>query len=202
MRVETRMGRWFLVALLGAVAVGCFGRGLSPSPPDPDPFHRETYKIGVTDQLRIRVWKIPELSLDVPVRTDGMISLPLLDDVQAEGLEPMELKEVLTREFSEYVDSPDVTVIILGMNSKFISVLGGAGRNTRLPLTRHLRVLEALAMVGGFKTFADRGDVRIVRRQDDGSEIEYRFDYDAYVKGRAPGTNMYLKNGDVILVPE
>jgi polysaccharide export outer membrane protein len=181
---------------------GCGGRGLSPPPPDPDPFHREPYRIGTTDQLRIRVWRNPELSVDVPVRTDGKISVPLLDDVQAEGLTPMELKEVLTREFAEYVEAPDVTVIVLQMNSQFVTVLGGAGRNTQVPITKNLRVLEAIATVGGFKTFADKGDVRIVRQQENGSEVEYRFDYDAYIKGRAPGTNIVLKDGDVIIVPE
>ena len=201
-RVATRRGGWFVALVLGALSMACGGRGLSPTPPDPDPFDRETYVIGVTDSMRISVWKNPELSIGVVVRTDGMISVPLLDDVQAEGLEPMELKEVLTREFSEFVEAPDVTVIITGMNSKFVTVVGGAGRNTRIPITRHLRILEALATVGGFRAFADRTDVRVVRRQDDGSEVEYRFDYDAYLKGRAPGTNFYLKYGDVIIVPE
>ena len=88
------------------------------------------------------------------------------------------------------------------MNSQFVSVLGGAGRNSRIPVTRHLRVLEAIAAVGGFRAYADKSDVRIVRRREDGSEVEYRFDYDRYIKGRAPGTNIYLKNGDVLIVPE
>lgn len=190
-------------ALVAAVALaGCATRPLSPPPPDPDPMDREDYVIGVTDILRITVWKNAELGMDVPVRSDGKISLPLLDDVQAEGLTPMELKEVLTREFSEFVESPDVTVIVVGMNSQFVSVLGGAARSTRLPLTRNLRVLEALAAVGGFKTFADKSDIRIVRQNGDGTESEYRFDYDAYIEGRAPGTNIVLKNGDLIIVPE
>lgn len=201
-RISRRRSEWILALALALSLSGCFGRSVSPPPPDPDPMHRETYRIGVTDHLRIRVWKNPELSVDVPVRTDGKISVPLLDDVQAEGLEPMELKEIIARELSEYVDAPDVTVIVVGMNSRFVSVLGGAGRNTRVPLTRHLRVLEAIAAVGGFRAFADKGDVRIVRRREDGSEVEYRFDYDAYIKGRAPGTNIYLQNGDVIIVPE
>ncbi len=180
----------------------CGTRAPSAPPPDPDPFDREPYHIGVTDQLRIRVWKNPELSVDVPVRTDGKISVPLLDDVHAEGLTPLELKEVITRELSEFVTAPDVTVIVIQMNSRYVSVLGGAGRNTRVALTRHLRVLEALAAVGGFRSFANKSDIRIVRRRDDGTEVEYRFDYNAYIKGKAPGTNIYLKPGDVIIVPE
>jgi protein involved in polysaccharide export with SLBB domain len=81
-------------------------------------------------------------------------------------------------------------------------VIGGVPNESRVPLTRDLRVLEAIAQVGGFDTFAQKSDVRIVRRNSDGSESEYRFDYDAYIKGKAPGTNILLRNGDTIIVPE
>ena len=163
---------------------------------------RDPYTIGVTDLLRITVWKNPEVSGDVPVRTDGMISVALIDDVQAEGLTPQELKEVITRELSEYIESPDVTVIVMQMNSRYVSVLGEVGQDMRVPLTRSLRVLEAIAQAGGFSTFADRSDVRIVRRNDDGTESEYRFDYPAYIRGRAPGTNIVLQHGDTVIVPD
>jgi protein involved in polysaccharide export with SLBB domain len=75
-------------------------------------------------------------------------------------------------------------------------------REGRMPLTKDLRVLEAIAASGGFTTFADKGNIRIVRRADDGSELEYRFDYDAYRKGRAPGTNIVLMGGDTVIVPD
>jgi polysaccharide biosynthesis/export protein len=184
------------------VATGCFGRSLSVPPPDPTPMDREPYTIGVTDVLKISVWKNPELSVEVPVRADGMISVPLVDDVQAEGLTPPELKEVITRELAEYVTAPDVTVIVLAMNSRFVSVIGEVMQDTRVPLTRDLRVLEAIASAGGFGTFADKGDVRIVRHNPDGTESEYRFDYNAYIRGRAPGTNIVLQHGDTIIVPD
>jgi len=188
-----------LALLLGA---GCAGRAPAPPPLDPTPTDRETYTIGVTDVLKISVWKNEELSVDVQVRADGMISVPLIDDVRAEGLTPQELKEVITRELSEYVTAPDVTVLVQQMNSRFVSVLGEVRSPNRVPLTRDLRVLEAIALVGGFTTFADKNDVRIVRRDLDGNETEYRFDYDAYVRGRAPGSNIVLQSGDVIIVPD
>jgi polysaccharide export outer membrane protein len=194
--------RWLIGLALGVALAGCGSRQLSPPPADPHPDKRAEYRIGVTDVLRISVWRNPELQVDIPVRPDGKISVPLLDDVQAEGLTPQELKEVLTRELSEYITAPDVTVMVVQMNSRFVSVMGGVPTNTRVPLTRDLRVLEAIAMVGGFNTFADKSDIRIVRRNADGSESEYRFDYDAYIKGKAPGTNIILKNGDTIIVPE
>ncbi len=203
MRRFSPAGRLALGIVAGcALAAGCGGRSLSPPPADPDPMARETYLIGVTDGLRITVWRNPELSMDVPVRPDGKISVPLLDDVHAAGLTPTELKEVITRELSEYITTPHVTVIVIAMNSRFVSVLGGVNREGRIPLTRNLRVLEAVAASGGFTTFADKDDIRIVRRDGSGGELEYRFDYDAYRKGRAPGTNIFLANGDTIIVPD
>jgi polysaccharide biosynthesis/export protein len=190
---------WLGVVFFTA-GLGCGGRSLSPPPVDPKPMDRPTYVIGVTDVLQIVVWKNEELSARVPVRPDGKISVPLLDDVQAEGLTPVELKEVLTREFSEYVSAPDVAVIVIEMNSQFVSIVGDVARNAQIPLTKDLRVLEAIAAVGGFNTFADKGDIRIVRRRPDGSEAEYAFDYDAYIAGKAPGTNIVLQNGDTIIV--
>ncbi len=183
-------------------AAGCGARSPSPPPPEPDPMDRDEYRLGVSDILRIDVWRNPELSVEVPVRPDGKISVPLLDDVQAENLTPTELKEILTRELAEYITAPNVTVIVIQMNSRFVSVLGEVNREGRVPLSRNLRVLEAIAFAGGFNAFADKDNIRIVRRNRDGSESEYRFDYDAYRKGKAPGTNIVLASGDTIIVPD
>jgi len=191
-----------LVFVLVGILVGCQSRSLSPPPPDPDPLERSGYVVGVEDVLQINVWKNEELSVIVPVRSDGKISVPLVDDVQAEGLEAMEIKEVLTRELSEFITAPDVTVIVVEMNRRYVNVIGAVPRSGQIPLVKDLRVLEAIAMMGGFALFADTSDVRIVRRQPDGSEVEYRFDYDAYIKGQAPGTNIVLRSGDMIIVPE
>ncbi len=199
-----RLLRGFVGGLLGlalfAPWLACAGRNLSPPPSDPKVMDRPAYVIGVTDVLQIVVWKNEDLSVRVPVRPDGKISMPLLDDVQAEGLTPVELKEVLTRELAEYVTAPDVGVIVVEMNSQFVSVVGEVGRNAQISLTKDLRVLEAIAAVGGFNTFADKRDIRIVRRRADGGEAEFAFDYEAYIKGRAPGTNIVLQNGDTIIV--
>jgi len=164
---------------------------------------RAPYTIGVTDVLKINVWKNPELTVDaVPVRSDGMISVPLINDVQAEGLTPEELKDVIARELTEYIAAPQVTVVVIQMNSRFVSVIGQVAQATRVPITRDLRVLEAIAQAGGFGPFADKSDVRIVRRNADGTESEFRFDYGAYIRGRAPGTNIVLQHGDTIIVPD
>ncbi len=197
-----RRGLSLFALLLMATFWGCQSRTISPPPLDPNPMERSGYVVGVEDVLQISVWKNEELSVVVPVRADGKISVPLVDDVQAEGLEAMEIKEVLTRELSEFITAPDVTVIVLEMNSRYVSVIGAVPRSGQIPLVKDLRVLEAIATMGGFALFANTRDVRIVRRQPDGREVEYRFNYDAYIKGRAPGTNIVLRSGDMIIVPE
>ncbi len=202
MRGVSRRGSSMLAFLLMGTFWGCQSRNLSPPPLDPDPMERSGYVVGVEDVLQISVWKNEELSVVVPVRSDGKISVPLVDDVQAEGLQAMEIKEVLTRELSEFITSPDVTVIVVEMNSRYVNVIGAVPRSGQIPLVKDLRVLEAIATMGGFALFADTGDVRIVRRQPDGVEVEYRFDSDAYIRGRAPGTNIVLRSGDTIIVPE
>ncbi len=203
MGVMAQRPKWVAVffALL-APLWACQSRNISPPPIDPDPMDRSSYVIGVDDVVGITVWKNEELSVSAPVRPDGKISVPLVDDVQAEGLEAMELKEVLTRELSEFITAPDVTVIVLEMNSRAVTVNGAVARNGRIPITSDLRVMEAIAIMGGFAPFANKSNVRIVRRQPDGSETEYRFNYNAYIKGQAPGTNIVLRNGDAVIVPE
>jgi polysaccharide export outer membrane protein len=172
-----------------------------PPPDEPAPGARHPYIIGVTDLLSIMVWKNDELSLSVPVRSDGKISVPLLDDVQAEGLTPEELKEVITQELAEYVSAPDVTVIVTEMNSARATMLGGVGRPGQVALRTQTRLLEAIALMGGFSSLAKRNDVRILRRTDQGI-VEYHFDYGNFLAGKAPGTNIILRPGDHVVVPD
>lgn len=171
-------------------------------PADAGTPEKATYVIGPTDQLRIAVWKNPELTVTVPVRTDGKISVPLLDDVQAEGLTPEELKEVITTSLAEYVKAPDVTIVVTQMNSHTASVLGnGIVRKGLVPLQRDTTVLEAIAVMGGFTQFADKGNILVLRKTE-GKTREYRFNYDAFVAGKAPGSNFLLRPGDTIVVPD
>ena len=183
-----------------AFALAC----ASPTPPPPEFQSRPvegTYVIGSADQIRISVWKNPELSVDVPVRPDGKISVPLLDDVQAAGLTAKELKEVITTELTEYVSNPDVTVIVMQTLSKRVSVVGEVPRPGPVPMASELRVLDVISVAGGFTPFADKRDIRIIRVVD-GEEREYRFDYDAYISGAASGTNIILHPGDTVVVPD
>lgn len=162
---------------------------------------RVPYVIGIPDVLRVAVWRNPELTVDVPVRNDGKISVPLLDDIQAEGLTPAELKEVIAEQLSEYISTPDVTVIVLQSNSHMVTVVGAVGRSGTVPLVREMRVLDAVAAVGGFTVWANKSDVRLLRPGPDGID-SYRFNYGAYVAGKAHDSNMLLEPGDTIVVPD
>ena len=140
----------------------------------------------------------------VPVRPDGRITVPLLDDVQAGGLTPLELKQVLTQGLRAYltIAEPDVTVVVIEVNSKRVFVVGEVARPTTLPLSQDLRVLDAITLAGGFKTYANRGSIKVLRRTKDGGVIEYIFDFDAFVAGDAPGSNLVLHPGDTIIVQD
>jgi polysaccharide export outer membrane protein len=172
------------------VSVGAF----SPDSPD--------YVIGPADVLRVSVWRSPELSADVPVRPDGRISLPLLADVHAAGLTTSQLREKLAEQFAEFVSAPDVAVIVQQVNSKRIHIVGEVSRPTTLPLTTEMRVLDAIAAVGGFTPFADRRRVRVLRPAGEGAVTEYRFNYPAFIGGKYPETNFILIPGDTIVVPD
>ncbi len=195
-----RLARMTALVVLVSLAFGCVGR-VSPPPPEPSPGERTVYVIGIPDLLKIVVWRNPDLSVDVPVRSDGKISVPLVDDVQAEGLTAEELKEVLTEALSEYVTAPDVTVIVQQINSHTITVIGAVGRSGQISLVRQTRVIEAIAMMGGFNTWAKKDRVKILRRSDSGLS-EYRFNYGAFAAGKDPGSNILLQPGDTVVVPD
>jgi polysaccharide export outer membrane protein len=196
----TGRGRIRVASAALATALAC----ASPAPPPPEfeAMPKEgAYVIGAADRLRIDVWQNDKVSLgDVPVRPDGKITLPLLDDVQAAGLTTDELKAVLTQELSEFIQNPTVTVVVLAPLSKRAYVLGEVRNPGPIPLSAETRVLDAITVAGGFSPFAKKSSVRVLRYVD-GRELEYRFDYDAYVDGDAPGTNVVLRPSDTVLVP-
>ncbi len=181
--------------------LGCSGKAVIP-PPEEAHSVASPYVIGASDVLSVRVWKNPELSVDVPVRPDGMISVPLLDDIHAAGLTAEELRDLVARELEEFVGNPDVTVVVTQTYSKRIYVIGEVGRSGPLGLATDTRVTDALAQAGGFSPFANKKKIKIIRRVEGGGENEYTFNYDAYVKGKAPGTNVILRPGDTVVVSD
>src|ERR1700723_1173725 len=158
------------------------------------------YVIGAQDVLDVSVWKEPEVSRIVPVRPDGKISLPLLNDVQAAGLTPAQLAVEITESLKKYVTSPQVTVIVTTINSQRVYILGEVTRPGAFPLLPGMSVLQALSSAGGFTQFAKVKNI-FVRRIEDGRESKYPFNYKDVVNGKRPEQDILLKAGDTIVVP-
>ena len=163
-----------------------------PDPPE--------YRIGIDDVLDIAVWNVAELQKTVPVRPDGKISLPLVNDVVAAGLTPMELRKQLTEKIAAYVQNPDVSVVVREIRSLKVSVIGQVRTPGRYDLKGPSTVLDALALAGGFTDFAARRKITILRSA--GSTVQrIRFDYDAAVSKGSAKNNMMIKPGDIVVVP-
>lgn len=157
------------------------------------------YRIGPEDTLLVSVWKNDAMSRTVPVRPDGMISLPLVNDVQAAGLTPMELREVLVGKLREFIPSPEVSVILTDVRSFKVSVIGEIARPGRYELKSWTTILDVLALAGGFTEFASRARIVVLRR--DGSGIKrVPFNYNKVVGG-SEQDNFHLEPGDIVFVP-
>jgi polysaccharide export outer membrane protein len=159
-----------------------------------------TYVIGPEDVLDVKVWKEPDVSRTVPVRPDGKISLPLLNDVQAAGLEPMQLQAVITEGLKKFISDPQVTVIVMQINSRRIYVLGEVARPGAFPMLPNMTVLQALSTAGGFSQFAKLSAIYVLRTEN-GHQVTLPFNYKEVVRGVRPEQNIALKPGDTVVVP-
>jgi len=161
------------------------------------------YLIGAGDVLAITVWRQPELSLpEVVVRSDGRISVPLVDEVDVLDKTPLELKHELTERLEEYVTAPHVTVVVRQINSKLVYVLGEVKREGPVLLHRDMRVIDALSTAGGFTPFAGKSRIKLIRDQNGSGPAEFVFDYDDFVRGENLEQNVLLLPGDRIVVPD
>lgn len=158
------------------------------------------YKIGPQDVLDISVWKEPELTRVLPVRPDGKVSMPLLNDVQAAGLTPTQLASKITDELKKFVTDPQVTVIVTQINSQRVYILGEVGRPGAYPLLPQETVLQALSSAGGLNAFANSKKIYVMR-QVNGKPEKYPFNYKEVLNGKRADENIPLKAGDTIVVP-
>ena len=158
------------------------------------------YKIGPQDVVRIDVWKEPEISRTIPVRPDGKISLPLLNDVQAAGLTATQLGNAIHDGLTKYLNNPQVTVTVMEINSRRVYVTGEVLRAGALPLLPNMTVLQALSSAGGFTQFAKLKSIYVLRNED-GKQVKHPFNYKEVVKGKNQEQNILLLPGDVIVVP-
>jgi polysaccharide biosynthesis/export protein len=217
------------MALKGITAVGVLGLALTgigwgqagaPSsqqqqsePTPPEPVERQAavpaatnatdpgYIIGNSDLLEINVWKEQGLTESVPVRSDGKISMPLIGEIQASGRTPKQLKEEITTKLRSYLTAPDVTVVVMQMNSQKFNILGRVLKPGSYPLLAATTVLDAIAGAGGFQDFAKKKGVYILRRGPNGSEVRIPFNYTEVIRGAHPEQNIKLKPNDTIVVP-
>jgi len=159
-----------------------------------------TYKIGPQDVLKIDVWKEDQLTRVVPVRPDGKITLPLLNDIQAVGLTPMELANAISDQLKKFINNPQVTVSVTEINSRRIYVTGEVTKAGTYALLPHMTVLQALSSSGGFTQFAREKNIYVLRTEN-GKQTKIPFNYKEAVKGKNPAQNIELLPGDVIVVP-
>jgi polysaccharide export outer membrane protein len=157
------------------------------------------YVIGAHDVLSIVFWRERDLTVDVVVRPDGKISLPLLNDVQAEGYTPEKLGAAIAQLASKYITDPNATVIVREIHSRNVYVLGQVSRPGSFPLTSDLNVLKVLALAGGLLEYADKDDVVILRTVN-GGEQRLKFNYNEVIKGKNVEQNVRLQPGDTVVV--
>jgi len=177
----------------------------APAAPEPAPLvsapgvDANTYVIGPSDVLAVTVWKEPDLSREILVRPDGMITLPLLGDVQASGLTPLQLADQIAAKLKKYVQDPNVSVVVGAIHSKVIYLLGEVGRKGPVEMTPGMTLLEAIASASGLTDYANAKKIYILRDKD-GKHERIPVHYKEALKGNSE-FNLVLEPGDTIVVP-
>ena len=199
-----------ILLLAGMLTVGAWAQATPKASADPQPAADKTtnepksiagpdYVIGADDMLHISVWKEPDLTQTLPVRPDGKISLPLLNDVVAAGKTPTQLADSITDKLKKYMSDPRVTVVVTAMNSQKIYILGEVLHPGTTVLQPNMTVLQALA-TAGFTQFANTKGIYLLR-DDNGKQQKIAVHYRELIKGESSAQNLSLKPGDTIVVP-
>jgi len=173
------------------------GSGVQPAPKAPD----HAFVIGVDDVLGINVWKEPDVSRSVPVRSDGKISLPLVGELTAAGETPKKLEVEIGKRLQNYISEPEVTVIVQEIKSQKINILGQVSKPGSYPLTNTMTVLDAIALAGGFRDFAKQKGIYVLRQTADGSQVRLPFNYKDVIKGKNTKQNVTLEPRDTLVIP-
>lgn len=158
------------------------------------------YVIGPEDVLDVMYWRDKDMSAEVVVRPDGKVALPLLNDVQAAGLTPDELREFLMKASAKFVEDPSVTVVVKTINSRKVFVTGMVAKPGAYPISAPTTVMQVLAMAGGIHEFADAKNIIVMRNEKDG-QVAFRFNYKEVLKRKNLAQNIQLKPGDTVVVP-
>jgi polysaccharide biosynthesis/export protein len=158
------------------------------------------YIIQPNDMLEVFVWQEPELTRKVLVRPDGFISIPLVQDIQAAGITPAQLKVQLEKKLKEYLPAPNVTIVVDAIQSYRIYVVGKVQKPGSITVEKPVTVLQALSLAGGFQDYAKQSDI-VVIRTDDKKSVVLDFNYQDVIRGKNPAQNILLRSGDVVAVP-
>jgi polysaccharide biosynthesis/export protein len=161
----------------------------------------DSYVIGADDVLAISVWKEPDVSRSVTVRTDGKISLSLIGELQASGQTPRQLEQEIAKRLQSYISEPEVTVIVQDSKSQRINILGMVARPGSYLLSGSTTVLDAIAMAGGFKDFAKQKSIYVLRQNPNGAQQRFPFNYKEVIKGKNPEQNVRLLPRDTVVIP-
>jgi polysaccharide export outer membrane protein len=179
--------------------------GALPSTDAPTPrvanVRPDTYIIGVGDSLDINVWKEPELSKGSPVRPDGMITMPLIGEIKAVGLTPIQLQDQISTALQKVMSEPQVTVMVASVNSLSFNIMGQVNKPGFYPLTRPLTVLDAIALSAGFRDFAKQKKIYVLRTMPDGTQQKLKFNYKDVIKGKNMAQNITLQPRDTLVIP-
>jgi polysaccharide biosynthesis/export protein len=163
--------------------------------------HDASFVIGNDDLLAINVWKEPDISRSIPVRSDGRISLPLVGELQATGRTPLQLEEDIASKLRNYIAEPEVTVMVQEIHSEKFNILGQVMKPGSYSLELATTVLDAIAAAGGFRDFANQKHIYILRQNPVGGESRIAFNYKNVIKGKNPQQNIKLEPRDTIVVP-
>jgi len=163
--------------------------------------HDASFIIGNDDLLAINVWKEPDISRSIPVRSDGRISLPLVGELQATGRTPLQLEGDIASKLRSYIATPEVTVMVQEIRSQKFNILGQVAKPGSYPLEVATTVLDAIAAAGGFRDFANQKGIYILRQTPSGGQSRIAFNYKSVIKGKNPQQNIKLEPRDTIVVP-
>lgn len=199
-----------VIGLLVMAVAGCAANGPANLPPQTVLGEAnvliDSYKMDVGDMVQITVWKNPDLSVEEPVRPDGMVAVPLVGDIMAAGLGPEELAANIEKQLSNYVKNPNVTVILTSLEGhEFLSrvrITGSVGANTALNYHQGMTVLDAVLGAGSVNLYADANRTKLYRRNEQGATESYDIRLKDILENGDMTTNVYLMPGDIITVPE
>jgi len=195
------------LVILGAVTVlflsasGVAAQTSSPaSAPANSPTLSSDYRIGPEDVLNVVFWRDTELSAEVMVRPDGKISLPLLNDLQAAGFTPEELRQRLIEAAEKFIEEPNASVVVKSVNSRKVFITGMVSKPSAYPLVGTMTVLQLIATAGGLLEYADKDKIQIIRVVD-GKTDYFKFNYSEVMRRRNVDQNIDLRPGDTVVVP-